>query len=44
MNFFCKKSHFEDWVKEMDLDKNIYFKLNVKEAIDASKMIFRVDK
>lgn len=44
MNFFCMENELDNWVNKMNISKELYFKLDILEALDAAKMIFRVDK
>lgn len=43
MNFFCTKSHYDEWVKEMELDEDDIFCLKPDEALQVAKMLFSVE-
>lgn len=40
MNFFCTKNEYDEWVEKMSLSEDDIFCLNIKEALQVSKMLF----
>jgi hypothetical protein len=42
MNFFCKKSEYDEWVTKMGLSEDDIFCLNAPEALQVAKMLFSV--
>ncbi|MEF9935044.1 MAG: hypothetical protein RSA01_09795 [Clostridium sp.] len=43
MNFFCKESHFDKWLEGKNIDSDLYFKLSLSDALEASEMVFKLD-
>lgn len=40
MNFFGTEKDFDTWVNNMNIDKNVIFKLNILDAVEVSKELF----
>ncbi len=40
MNFFWTENDYNRWVEKMEISKDEIFCLNIKEALQVSKMLF----
>lgn len=40
MNFFGTENDFDTWVTNMNIDKDVIFKLNLLDAVEVSKELF----
>jgi hypothetical protein len=41
MNFFCTKKHYDTWTQSKNVNPGEIFCLNVHEALEVARMLFR---
>lgn len=42
MNFFCRSAEFDQYVEDMELDKNLVIKADIHRAVQEGKATFLV--